>query len=62
MHRDTAQNSQLATLLIEENTEIYYMPPRSPEFNPIEPMFERIRERLLIRVRKGEVKDYESMW
>lgn len=29
------------------------MPPRSPEFNPIEPMFERIRERLLMRVRRG---------
>ena len=59
IHRDSNINScGLATMLIEENTDIYYIPPSSPEFNPLEPIFENIRQALAVRIKSNQITDF----
>jgi hypothetical protein len=47
IHRDDSKYLPgIASMLIEKNAEIYYIPPNTPEFNPIEPIFQKIRQQL----------------
>lgn len=63
IHRDDNNNMPgIASMLIEKNAEIYYIPPNTPEFNPIEPIFEQIREQFISKTLKIETIDHRRAW
>ena len=44
IHRDDAEGKPgLAQMLVEENIELYYIPPGANDLNPIEPIFQKIK-------------------
>lgn len=51
IHRDNHEGRPgIADMSIDENIELYYIPPCSPNLNPIEPIFGKIKERLSAKV------------
>lgn len=52
------KNSFEKSLFIQKGVEIRYLPRYSPEYNPIEMMWSKIKS----RVRKKEPRDFLSLW
>jgi transposase len=41
---------------------MYYIPPCSPQLNPVQGVFEQVRERLEKRLMNGNITSYRAMW
>ena len=47
IHRDNQVNLPgIANLMLDSNAELLYIPPCTPQLNPLESLFERLKEKL----------------